>query len=467
MLPATLQTTDPTPAILKRHRYAYDPAGNRTTEQIDDAAVAAAYNNLNALTALQPGGALSFRGTVNEPATVSVQSKPATVDASNAFQAQAQVGAGATNVVVAATDPSGNTRTNTYQVSLSGSSSTLSYDANGNLISDGVRTFEWDGANRLTAVNQGTHRSEFTYDGWSHRVRIVEKDNAVVSSDSRFLWCGSTLCEERDGPGATVMRRFFEQGMQESGAGFFYSTDHLGNVRELTDATGAIRARYDYDPYGRATKLSGDKDSVFTFAGLVNHPPSGLLLANYRAFDTGLGRWICQDPIGLAGGVNLYGYVGNGPVDWPDPLGLLDPRTAAQIAAAAGSAAAGAGLAGTGAVVGGAIAAIAIVQLVTGPVPPDAVPHPQPAPPPMDPEGGRGNGGGSSSSTTTTTTQEPTRPKRPAVPWTPRTPWPKEDHGRCLEEHDRCVDQCSDCWKDEWDLRRCIRKCMADAGCGA
>ncbi|MEW6738044.1 MAG: hypothetical protein AB1489_42600 [Acidobacteriota bacterium] len=55
------------------------------------------------------------------------------------------------------------------------------------MTSDGVRTFEWDAANRLVAVVQGTLRSEFTYDGMSRRVRIVEKNNGAVISDKRFL----------------------------------------------------------------------------------------------------------------------------------------------------------------------------------------------------------------------------------------------------------------------------------------
>ena len=465
LVAATLQTTDPTPAILKRHRYTYDPAGNRVTEQIDDMAVAATYNNLNALMTLQPGGALIFRGTVNEPATVSVQAKPATVDPANAFQGQAQLAAGATAVAVAATDPSGNTRTNTYQVSVSGSSSTLSYDANGNLTSDGVRTFEWDGANRLTAVNQGTHRSEFTYDGWGQRMRIVEKDNAVLTSDRRFLWCGSTLCEERDATGASVTRRFFERGMQESGAPFFYTTDHLGNVRELTDATGAVRARYSYDPFGRATKLSGDKESVITFAGLVNHSPSGLLLANYRAFDTSLGRWISQDPIGLAGGANLYGYVGNGPIDGSDPLGLFDPRTAAQIAAA-GTAVAGAASPGIAALaVGGAVAAgglfalVAAAQIVTGPVPPaggpGGVPQPQPAPPPTPPNPTN------NPTNTTTTTASPLPSDEPA-PKPPDQPT-RRCHLRASGKHPSGVACAYEC--DNWRGSLIDRYCPEGTRC--
>jgi RHS repeat-associated protein len=125
--------------------------------------------------------------------------------------------------------------------------------------------------------------------------------------------------------------------MQENGTPLFYTTDHLGSIRELTDGAGAVRARYDYDPYGRTTKISGDKDSVFAFTGHLLHTPSGLALAAYRAYDPGLGRWISADPIGLRGGPNLYSYVGGRPIDASDPLGLQvpDPELVQDVAEAA------------------------------------------------------------------------------------------------------------------------------------
>jgi len=46
------------------------------------------------------------------------------------------------------------------------------------------------------------------------------------------------------------------------------------------------------------------------------------VMAPYRVYDPVLGRWLSEDPIEEAGGVNLYGYVGNGPVGAWDPLGL-------------------------------------------------------------------------------------------------------------------------------------------------
>jgi RHS repeat-associated protein len=262
---------------------------------------------------------------VNEAATVTVGGKPAAVDAANNFRGAATVPSGTSNVVVAATDASSNLRTNTYQVSQNSAPTTLTYDANGNLASDGARTFEWDAQDRLIAVNQGTSRSESTYDGYGRRVRIVEKTGGVTTSDRRFLWCSSDLCEERDSPGTTVTKRFFGQGVQDGGAAFYYTRDHLGSIRELTDNTGAIRARYDYDIYGRATKVSGDKDAPFGFGGYYTHAPSGLALTLYRAYDSSVGRWLSQDPLGFVAGVNFYAYAENNPVSLTDPFGL-NPR---------------------------------------------------------------------------------------------------------------------------------------------
>jgi RHS repeat-associated protein len=70
------------------------------------------------------------------------------------------------------------------------------------------------------------------------------------------------------------------------------------------------------------TKISGDKDSPIGFAGMPWHPQSGLNLALFRAYDPNLGRWLSRDPIAEYGGLNLYGYVGNNPVNWRDPSGL-------------------------------------------------------------------------------------------------------------------------------------------------
>jgi RHS repeat-associated protein len=138
------------------------------------------------------------------------------------------------------------------------------------------------------------------------------------------LWAGRTIVEERDSTGATTTKRFFGQGFKEGSNAYFYTKDHLGSIREVVDTTGAVRARYDYDPYGRRTKVSGDVDADFGYAGYFEHAATGLKLTQYRAYDPTSGRWLSRDPIGLRGGRNLYAYVGGDPVNKIDPSGLME-----------------------------------------------------------------------------------------------------------------------------------------------
>jgi RHS repeat-associated protein len=192
-----------------------------------------------------------------------------------------------------------------------------------------ARTNEWDALDRLVAVNAGNQRTEFTYDGLSRMVAIRQLVNGFEVSRRQFVWCGLTLCEERDVAGA-VIKRFFGQGMKvESGpnaGNYYYTRDHLSSIREITDASGNVRARYAYDPYGRRTKLAGDMDADFGFGGMFWSAEVNLNLTLFRAYDPELGRWLSRDPLQnaeVSEGPNLYAYVANDPVNLTDPLGLL------------------------------------------------------------------------------------------------------------------------------------------------
>ena len=86
-----------------------------------------------------------------------------------------------------------------------------------------------------------------------------------------------------------MSKRFFLEGMKvESGAtagDYFYSHDHLGSIRELTDSAGNVRARYSYDPFGRRTRITGDVDADFGFAGMFWSAEADLNMTLYRAYD--------------------------------------------------------------------------------------------------------------------------------------------------------------------------------------
>ena len=72
-----------------------------------------------------------------------------------------------------------------------------------------------------------------------------------------------TRSREEYAPDGTVSKRFFRQGVQlltgATPGNYYYTRDHLGSIRELTDNTGTIQARYSYDPYGRPTQLTGNR----------------------------------------------------------------------------------------------------------------------------------------------------------------------------------------------------------------
>jgi YD repeat-containing protein len=316
LLAVTVRSNTVAGAILKRYVYAYDKASNRTGETVGTSSTSsvtsASHNNLNQLTSTTGGGAVRFKGSLDELGTVTVGGSAASVDSRNTnFTGFATTTTGTNVIPVVATDYSSNARTNNYQLVVTNSAGafTLQYDLNGNLTNDGNGlVYEYDAADRTTAiVRYATNRTEFAYDGLGRRVQVIEKLNSTALSTNSYVWCGTELCEERDATGATATKRFFGQGQinyQPSTINLFYTRDHLGSVREMTDANGAVRARYDYDPYGRRTQVAGDLAADFGYTGhfmLASLPEHTITL--YRLFRSDLGRWNSRDPMTESAGL--------------------------------------------------------------------------------------------------------------------------------------------------------------------
>jgi RHS repeat-associated protein len=334
---AVRTSTAMTSPALVSDSYGYDAAGNMTSSSLSGVARSPSYNSLNQLTSSTPSGSptVRFTGTLNETATVTVNGSAATLSGTN-FSGGAVLSPGSTNTVaVVAQDSHGNTRTNNYQTIVAPQPSySPTYDADGNELTNGAgQTYTWDAKSELISITYtGGASTLFTYDALGRRIGIVEKNSGgTVTSTKQFVWDGTRLAEERNA-GNTVTKRFYAQGEQISGASYFYTRDHLGSIREMTDSSGNIQARYDYDPYGRVTKISGSTDSDFQYAGYYEHATSGLNLTMFRAYDPNTAKWLSRDPAGeierrdghggTIGGLNLYGYVDNNPVDWVDFLGL-------------------------------------------------------------------------------------------------------------------------------------------------
>ena len=126
---------------------------------------------------------------------------------------------------------------------------------------------------------------------------------------------------------------------------YYYHADHLGSVIGLTNDAGAWTEKYAYTLYGKPAAPS-TVGNPYMYTGRRFDTETGLYYYRARYYDSNLRRFLQPDPIGYLGGLNLYTYVRNSPVNFVDPLGLeamilpgpvplpiIPPKTEAQIVA--------------------------------------------------------------------------------------------------------------------------------------
>jgi RHS repeat-associated protein len=203
---------------------------------------------------------------------------------------------------------------------------TYVYDLNGNLTQDDLHTYTYDAENRLVGVgflSQPGVSESFRYDGNNHRVVSVLV-NGATTTETHYFWCGQTLCEGRNA-NDKVIKRYFTEGEEAPAAGtlLYYGRDKIGSERDILSAqTGALVGSSDYDPFGNIITTSGTAQTDFRFGQLFYDKTAALYRANFRQYDQRSGRWQNRDPQEESGGVDLYTYANNSPVDLVDPLGL-------------------------------------------------------------------------------------------------------------------------------------------------
>ncbi|MDH5669968.1 MAG: hypothetical protein OEY86_18355, partial [Nitrospira sp.] len=212
------------------------------------------------------------------------------------------------------------------------------YDDNGNLtrktsLATGNYTqYTYDAENRLTTVDEfaaGTSTPAFTstyrYDGLGRRIEKVANGQTT-----RYIYDREDILLEYDGTNTLQARYTHGPGIDEpiavtkGGSTFFYHQDGLGSVTDLTDSTGATAKSYAYDVYGNILESLGMLEQPYTYTGREFDAESGLYYLRQRYYDSGLGRFLRKDPLGLLAGPNLYSYVEGNPLRWVDPYGAIN-----------------------------------------------------------------------------------------------------------------------------------------------
>ena len=154
----------------------------------------------------------------------------------------------------------------------------------------------------------------FVYDEVGHLLGEYTSTGALVQET---VWFGDT-------PVATLR--------PHTGGGidiYYVHPDHLNSPRMVTRPTdNGIMWRWDTDPFGSIApnqNPSGLGPFAYNlrFPGQYADVESGLNYNYYRDYDPQTGRYIESDPIGLRAGVNTFSYVGDNPISWLDPSGLV------------------------------------------------------------------------------------------------------------------------------------------------
>jgi RHS repeat-associated protein len=203
-------------------------------------------------------------------------------------------------------------------------------------------TMTYDAENRIktakyTDSSSVLHKTEYYYNGFGLLSVMRKYDGGVLTSTTRYLRAGFLPVQERDASNAVT--REYTWGLNYGGGiggllnlkqkdenqiwkDYSYLYDGKGNIVALIDPSQVVAASYAYDPYGRLMKKYGLLDQPYMFSTKEYDLGTGLSYYGYRYYNSAIGKWTTRDPIEEKGGINLYQFVGNNPVNWIDPWGL-------------------------------------------------------------------------------------------------------------------------------------------------
>jgi RHS repeat-associated protein len=358
--------------------YGYDKAGN-LNERTNNALIQSfAVNDRNELSSASQSGTLTVAGTATVPSgnapyyndpgvtSVTVNGQSADIYEDGSFAADGFTPVTGQNTYTAIAQDNlypPRMSTNSVTVNVAGGNS-YTYDSNGNLISDGTRSFAYDDENQLVAVwVSNSWSNSFAYDGLL-RKRIEQQytyrsssRSYLLTNEIHYIYDGNVVVEERDKnnePLTTYTRGLDLSGTLQGAGGIggllarsdnqkiipailspeypnpqnvvtsFYFNDAQGNVIALVSPGDILLAQYKYDPFGNLISKSGPMADInkYRFSSKEWEENAGLYYYLYRFYDPNLQRWLNRDPIQESSDINLLRFAINSPLCFIDSFGL-------------------------------------------------------------------------------------------------------------------------------------------------
>jgi RHS repeat-associated protein len=207
------------------------------------------------------------------------------------------------------------------------------YDAAGNMSSDGLHNYTYDEEGNILSVDGGA-TAQYAYDAMNRRVRV---QTASSTNEYMFDYAGRRTSTWQVSNNFGDEGRIYWDGNQiafrsEDGTTYFDHQDVLGTERMQTNYAGNVASTYGSLPWGDAYTPSvissgGDQDNLH-FALLDHDTESNTEHAQFRQYSSAQGRWMSPDPYDGSydysnpQSLNRYAYVGNNPLGFTDPTGL-------------------------------------------------------------------------------------------------------------------------------------------------